>query len=81
MTISPVVEPSIIHAIPGRVRIYAPGWPEPVRDTIVARLRCLPGIRGVAGNPLTATILIYFDITVLDAQSILSLLSTSLPTI
>lgn len=57
-------KPSIIHAVPGRMRVHMPGWSEQQQHSIERRLRRIPGVSSAQANPLTSNILIRFDSTV-----------------
>src|SRR5579859_5658788 len=65
-------EPRLIHTVPGRVRVYMPGLAELGPRTVEGRLRDLPGVRRAAANPLTGTILIYFDPQASSDEALLS---------
>ncbi len=52
----------VAHSVRGRLRIrYPVGWLKRRRDTIESRLRGIPGVRTVAGNPVTGSVRIDYD--------------------
>jgi cation transport ATPase len=57
--------------LPGRVRVYVPGWSGKGKHTIETGLRLIEGVRRVQANPVTGTVLIEFDPTLTDVQIIL----------
>jgi cation-transporting ATPase I len=59
----------LLHAIPGRLRVHLPEWSGKRR--IEAHLRQVQGVHSVQANPLTGNILIQYDPTVMNEQSIL----------
>jgi cation-transporting ATPase I len=65
-----VEAPRVLHTIPGRVRIHIPVWSGGGRQHIETRLRQLPGISNVQANALTGNILVTFDPTTLNEQTI-----------
>jgi len=75
MSIAAAREPRVIHALPGRVRIHIPEWTGGGQQEIEAQLRQIPGIYRVRGNPLTSNMLMIFDPTLTDEQTILQTIS------
>ena len=71
MRLAVTEDPCIRHMLPGRVRVYVPGWAGKGKRTIETGLRLIEGVRGVQANPLTGTVLIEYDPTVTDVQIIL----------
>ncbi len=71
MRLAVTEDPCIRHMVPGRVRVYVPGWAGKGKRTIETGLRLIEGVRGVRANPLTGTVLIEYDPTVTDVQIIL----------
>lgn len=63
-----------VHTTPGRVRVrLARGLSNAHQQARIERaLRALPGVRHVAANPLTGSVLILFDPTRLDARDLLA---------
>src|SRR5579872_1625808 len=51
----------ILHATETRIRLRAPGLSEAHTDTVRAGLAGLTGIRSVAVNPLTASVIVHFN--------------------
>src|SRR5690242_7175897 len=68
-------KPYVLHAIPGRVRVHVPGWSGQGRRDIETRLRQIQGVLRVQANPLTGNMLISFNSTVIDEQTILKSVS------
>jgi hypothetical protein len=70
----------IVHAIPGRVRLKVAGLKatSSLGVTIQTRLRAVPGIRAVETNPLTGSVLVFFDPEALTAPASLLTLSETL---
>jgi len=62
----------LIHALPGRARLHAPGWSERTQRLLTPRLLQLRGVRRVQGNPLTGNVLVLFDPVATDAEIILA---------
>ncbi len=62
----------MIHALPGRARLHAPGWSERTQRLLTPRLLQLRGVRRVQGNPLTGNVLVLFDPVATDAETILA---------
>jgi len=62
----------LIHALPGRARLHAPGWSERTQRLLIPRLLQLRGVRRVQGNPLTGNMLVLFDPVATDAETILA---------
>jgi calcium-translocating P-type ATPase len=76
MSLAVVEEPRLVHALPGRMRAHVPAWTGRGQRAIEARLRQAPGVRSVQANPLTSNVLIGFDATVTDAQTLLGVVRT-----
>lgn len=66
-----VGKPSILHLLPGRVRIRVPSWYGNAKGEIETRLRQAKGVRKLQANTLTKNILIHFDPLITDEQRIL----------
>lgn len=71
MSLAVVEEPCIRHTLPGRVRVYVPGWAGKGKRTVETGLRQIEGVRRVQANPLTSTVLVEYDATLTDVQIIL----------
>ncbi len=67
-------KPHVIHTLPGRVRVHLPGWSGQGKRSIEAQLREVPGVWSVQANPLTGNILIQFDPSITQEQTILAVL-------
>lgn len=68
------VEPRVLHAVMGRVRVHIQGWSGPGKRLIEAQLHQIRGIRRVQANPVTGNILVSFDPDVLSRQVVLQAL-------
>ncbi|WP_236600325.1 HAD-IC family P-type ATPase [Ktedonobacter sp. SOSP1-85] len=75
MSVAVVGEPLILHTLPGRMRVHLPGWSKQERRVAKARLRQMQGVQRVQDNELTGNVLIQFDATVTDEQTILEAVS------
>jgi copper chaperone CopZ len=69
-------EPRLVHALPGRMRVHLAGWPREGPCAVEARLRQVPGVHSVQANPLTGNVLIHFDPTATDKQTLLAVVRT-----
>jgi hypothetical protein len=69
-------EPRLVHALPGRMRVHLPGWPPAGQCAVDARLRQVPGVHSVQANPLTSNVLIHFNPTATDEQTLLAVIRT-----
>src|SRR4051794_7220611 len=67
-----IEEPTVIHAIPGRVRLGLPGWSGQGQRDIESRLRSIQGVRRVTANPLTGSVLVQFDPGSTEQETILA---------
>ncbi len=65
-------EPCVLHTLPGRVRIHVPQWSGQGKRSIETQLRQVQGVRSLQANELTGNILIQYDTTVTDEQTILA---------
>jgi cation-transporting ATPase I len=61
MSLASELEPSLVHALPGRIRLHLPAWSGQRLQMIEARLQRLPGVRRAQANALTGNVLIYYD--------------------
>jgi cation transport ATPase len=68
--------PQVLHALPGRIRVHLPAWPEGGRLQLEQHVRRLPGVHRVEANPLTANVLIGFDCRATNADTLLAALGT-----
>jgi copper chaperone CopZ len=71
--------PRLLHALPGRMRVQLAGWPRGGHCAVEARLRQVPGVHSVQANPLTGNVLIHFDPTATDEQTLLAVVQTLEP--
>ena len=69
-------EPYLVHALPGRMRVHLAGWPREGPCAVETRLRQVPGVHTVQANPLTGNVLIHFDPTATDKQTLLAVVGT-----
>ncbi len=75
MSVAVAEEPCVLHTVPGRIRVHVPGWSGQGKRSIETRLREVQGVRSVQANALTGNILVQFDPTVTNEQSILAMVS------
>jgi copper chaperone CopZ len=68
-----------VHALPGRMRVHLTGWPREGHCAVEARLRQVRGVHSVQANPLTGNVLIHFDPTATDEQTVLAVAQTLKP--
>src|SRR5579859_1937404 len=64
-------ETSILHSIPGRLRVHLPAWSGQGKRQVETRLRQSPGVRSVQANTLTGNILVQYDPAKTNEQTIL----------
>lgn len=76
MSVAVAEKPHILHSLPGRIRIHVPGWSEQGKRAAEIYLRQVPGVNKVEANPLTSNILLYFDSSLTDAQTLLEAVGT-----
>ncbi len=69
-----LVEPRILHVVSGRVRIHVPGWSGQARRLIETQLSQIEGVYRVQANALTSNILVFFDPTITNEQTILDMI-------
>ena len=74
-----IEEPRLVHALPGRMRVHLARWPRAGQWAVEARLRQVPGVHSVQANPLTGNVLIHFDPTATDEQTLLAVVRTLKP--
>uniref|UniRef100_A0A832EDB8 Cation transporter n=1 Tax=Desulfacinum infernum TaxID=35837 RepID=A0A832EDB8_9BACT len=66
----------LVHHVPGRVRIkvptirYSPGGVPMIRDL----LESLPGVEKVVCNPVTGSVVVYYDQNAIDPESLVQVL-------
>ena len=75
-----VATPQVVHALPGRLRIHAPGWARADRAQLDERLRSLPGVEHVRASAATGNVLVRFDSSQLDQDRVLAALRDGEPT-
>jgi Heavy metal associated domain 2 len=68
-----------VHALPGRMRVHLRGWPLVGQCAVEARLRQVPGVHSVQANPLTGNVLIHFDPSATNEQTLFALVHTLKP--
>jgi cation-transporting P-type ATPase I len=61
MAVAALDEPTLVHALPGRVRVHLPGWSGEGQRALETGLRKLPGVESAQANGLTSNVLIRFD--------------------
>jgi hypothetical protein len=74
-----IEEPRLVHSLPGRMRMHLAGWSQAGQCAVEARLRQMPGVHSVRANPLTGNVLIHFDPTATDEQTLLAAAQTLKP--
>ena len=74
-----IMEPRLVHALPGRIRVHLTGWPREGHGAVEARLRQVPGVHSVQANPLTGNVLIHFDPIATDERTLLAVVQTLKP--
>ena len=71
MSLAVAEEPRIVRALPGRIRVYLPGWEGEGKSGLEAQLRRLRGVSDARANRLTRRVLVHFDPETTDDESIL----------
>lgn len=66
MSVAVTEDPCIRHLLPGRVRVYVPGWSGNGKRTLETGLCLIEGVRRVQANPLTGTVLLEYVATLTD---------------
>ena len=79
MSATAVVDPHLVHAVPGRARVCLPDWSGPGQRSIEAQFRRVAGVRSAQGNPLTGNVLVRYDPAVTNEASILAAARTLAP--
>ncbi len=72
MSAAVAAEPTLLHALPGRVRVHVPDLTDAAPWRLEGRLRRLPGVRGAQANPLTGNVLVRFDPALTDKERVLA---------
>jgi len=72
MSAAVAAEPTLLHALPGRVRVHVPDLADGAPWRLEGRLRRLPGVRGAQANPLTGNVLVRFDPALTDKEQVLA---------
>ena len=78
MSVALAQEPSLVHSVPGRVRVHLPALTPQNRRELENALRHQPGIDSVQANPDTGNVLIRFAPGSLDGPAVLRLASSAL---
>lgn len=65
------VEPRLLHAVTGRVRVHLPGWSGQGKRLLEREVHRLQGIQRVQANPVTSNLLVIFDPQILSQQVVL----------
>jgi hypothetical protein len=68
-----------VHSLPGRMRMHLAGWPRAGQCAVEARLCQVRGVHSVQANPLNGNVLIHFDPTATDEQTLLAVVQTLKP--
>src|SRR5437588_841276 len=66
----------VLHTIPGRLRVHMPEWEGKGKRGIETELRQLQGVQSVQANALTCNVLVQYDPTLTNEQTILATVST-----
>jgi hypothetical protein len=61
------------------MRVHLAGWPREAHCVVEARLRQVRGVHSVQANALTGNVLIHFDRTATDEQTLLAVVQTLKP--
>jgi len=69
---------TLVHALPGRLRIHLSGWQAEERDAIEAIIRRGRGVESVRANPLTGNVLVQYDTAFTDVATVLRTIRTAL---
>ena len=71
MSVALAQEPSLVHSVPGRLRVHLPELSVGNRRDLENALRHQPGIQSVQANPDTGNVLIRFSPGVTDDRTVL----------
>ncbi len=72
---SPARAPAtVLHALPGRLRVHLPPRSEAELRRLVITLQALPAVRSARATPLTGTVLVHFDARALDTATLEALI-------
>ncbi len=74
-----VEDPRIVHALPGRVRIYLPAWSGHGSEYLERRLRLVRGVCAASANPLTRNVLVRFDPALTSERHVVAALVAVVP--
>ncbi|MBV9282571.1 MAG: hypothetical protein JOZ41_21040 [Chloroflexi bacterium] len=70
-SVSDGMEVSIVHALPGRLRVHLSGW-RGSEEQVERALAAAPGVRSVRASSLTGNVLISFDAARTDQHAVLA---------
>jgi cation-transporting P-type ATPase I len=70
---------SVLHTLPGRIRLHLSNWPGQRARHLEKLLRQIPGVCRAKANPLTHNVLIGFDAQRLSQKTLLGHLQSMLP--
>ncbi|GAC1345795.1 MAG: hypothetical protein NVSMB27_08380 [Ktedonobacteraceae bacterium] len=73
MSVAVAEKPRVLHTVPGRLRVHLPAWTGQGKRSLETQLRQEQGVQSVQANTLTGNILIQFDPTVTNEQTILTM--------
>ncbi len=72
---SPARAPAtILHVLPGRLRVHLPDRSEAELRCLVRTLEALPAVRSARATPLTGTVLVHFDPRAIDTATLEALI-------
>ncbi|MDQ2798429.1 MAG: hypothetical protein M3Y13_02155, partial [Armatimonadota bacterium] len=77
MSVALAQEPSLVHSVPGRVRVHLPALSAGNRRELENALRHQPGIQSVQANPDTGNVLIRFSPGLTDSRTVLDTVSAA----
>jgi len=68
---------TVLHALPGRLRVHLPDRSEAELRRLVITLQAQPAVQSARANPLTGTVLVRFDTRALDTAALEALIRVS----
>ena len=77
MSVALAQEPSLVHDVPGRVRVHLPELSTDNRRDLENVLRHQPGIQSVQANPDTGNVLIRFSPGLTDSRTVLGMVGAA----
>ena len=77
MSVALAQEPSLVHSVPGRLRVHLPELSPQNRRDLENALRHQPGIQSVQANPDTGNVLIRFSTALTDSRTVLGMVGAA----